>query len=126
MKGSQFSVGKQKGYLFYQKCLDLLPEPPHINFVECPSPLPPAHAYHKRTHFLNSWGPFLEGPDTFRARKATTKILNLKFTELFTSVQSLMAIHCFLFEIQINFYVVFREGPWCVLKASLMTYERIV
>ena len=74
---------------------------------------------------------FSKVPKSFRARKATRKILNLKFTELFISHNfntnkvsfhaSLMPIHCFLSEIQIikNFftgpisYRVFREtGPW--------------
>ena len=67
---------------------------------------------------------------SFRARKAITKILNLMFTELFfshnfnirtklTSMQSLMPMYCFLFEIQKKngfmgpiSYRVFREtGP---------------
>ena len=68
---------------------------------------------------------------SFLARKTTTKILNLKFTEPFFSHNfnknkvnfhaKFMPIHCFLFEIQIiknGFmgpisYRVFREtGPW--------------
>ena len=49
---------------------------------------------------------FSKFPKSFRARKAITKIFNLIFhtvlirTKL-TSMQSLMPIHCFLFEIQI-------------------------
>ena len=57
-------------------------------------------------------GPFLEGTEKFSGPESHKKI-NLKFTELFfshnfntnkvnfTSMQSLMPIHCFLFEIRI-------------------------
>ena len=63
-----------------------------------------------------TWGLFLVGPETFSGPESYNKI-QIKVT----SMQSLMPIHCFLFEIQ-NIkngfagpasYRVFREtGPW--------------
>ena len=68
-------------------------------------PLPPSVSRQ-----LPTWASLSKDPITYQAWKAITKILNLTFTEPFfshnfntklTFMQSLMPLHCFLFEIQI-------------------------